>query len=47
MNRVNAAIGIMFAASLCIGFFLKMITQEAFIPLAALSIGFFFPKSDK
>jgi uncharacterized membrane protein YbaN (DUF454 family) len=46
MNRVNAAIGIMFAISVCVGFFLKLIPAEAFIGLAGACIVFFFPKAD-
>ena len=45
MNRINAAIGILFALALTAGFFLGKVEEQAFIGLAAICIGFFFPKT--
>jgi len=46
MNRVQAFIGIVFALALTAGFFIGKVDEQAFIGLAALCIGFFFPKGD-
>jgi hypothetical protein len=46
MNRVNATISIIFALAIVIGFFIKVISPEAFMGLAGACIVFFFPKSE-
>ncbi len=47
MNRVNSFIGLIFALALVAGFFLKLITADAFLVIAGVAIGYFFPKNDK
>jgi uncharacterized membrane protein len=47
MNRVNSFIGLIFALALVIGFFCKLITADAFLVIAGVAIGYFFPKNDK
>lgn len=44
MNRVNSTIGLIFAVSICAGFFLGKVNEQAFEILAGVCIGFFFPK---
>ena len=46
MNRVNAFIGIVFALVLTTGFFIGKVEQQTYVALAAVCIGFFFPKGD-
>jgi uncharacterized membrane protein len=46
MNRVNSAIGIIFAVALVVGFFMKLIDSQAFLAVAGVCIGFFFPKPE-
>ena len=47
MNRVNSFIGLVFAVALVIGFFADKITADAFLVIAGVAIGYFFPKNDK
>jgi len=44
MNRVNTAIGLIFAVAIVVGFFMKSIDSQAFLAVAGVCIGFFFPK---
>jgi hypothetical protein len=45
MNRVNAFIAIAFTVAVIAGFLLNTISTDAFIGIAGLCIGYFFPKS--
>ena len=46
VNRVNAFIVIVFALALTAGFFIGKVEQQTYVALAAVCIGFFFPKDD-
>ena len=46
MNRVNSFIGVGFAIAIMVGFLVGKITTEAFMVIAGVAIGYFFPKGN-
>lgn len=45
MNRVNAAIALVFALAIVAGWFLGKVSNDAFMGLAGGAIVYFFPKA--
>ena len=44
---VRRALGIIFGMSLCVGFFVRLIPLEAFIPTAVFVVVWFFKSEDE
>jgi peroxiredoxin len=45
MNRVNSIIAILLTGAVIAGYFLKMISNDAFMGLAGGAVVYFFPKA--